>query len=228
MPQVRAVVIADVVSSRSVEGLREIRDQKLAEVYSAQVDLGWVEQRYAVTAGDEFQNIIAAPSLIPGAVFDLRWRFRPLDLWIAVGIGLVDPLPTSTEPINVIGMGEAFERARQAMHYLRGRRVPDWQPLARELLARKYKFMTAFRSGDDTMDTTANIIYRLIDALVQRVTPRQWETIRAYEETGKQDLAASRLELDESTVSRNLSRGFYWQMLDSTGALATLLERRWH
>ena len=58
-------------------------------------------------------------------------------------------------------------------------------------------------------------LYGLHDTLLMQVTPSQWRTIDAYIETGKQDQAADKLGLSASTVSRNLRRAHYWQMMEA-------------
>jgi len=220
------VILADVVESKRFENLAEIRNRKLAEISRGHIGQGWVEYEYAVTAGDEFQNIVVAARHVPSVLFDLRRRFRPLGLWIAIGVGQIATFPTGSEPVNVGGTGEAFELAREAMNFLRD--TPR-SPSSRAFRAfkRKYAFSTAFRSQDNDSDVAVNIIYRLLDTLLDRTTERQWETINAYEDLGRADRAAARLGVDESTVSRNLSRGSYWQALDAITALARILESRW-
>lgn len=233
-----AVILADIVESRSIEALREVRDTRLEVASRAHREEGWTRHAYAVTAGDEFQNIVPMPHHVPRLVFDLRRRFRPHELRVAIGVGRVDSLPAEDEPVNVAGSGEAFERARAAMDSFEPERdIPARHRIARAMVARKYRYLTAFRSGDPELDRAVNIIYRLWDTLLQRVTDRQWQTISAYVETeprrfsmgpaaltGRQDRAAELLGVDASTFSRNLARGGYWQSLDAIGALTEMLE----
>jgi hypothetical protein len=47
------------------------------------------------------------------------------------------------------------------------------------------------------------------------VSTKQWETINAQITANRQDLTAKRLRLNESTVSRNLRRGFWWQIKET-------------
>jgi hypothetical protein len=214
------VILADVVGSRAVEDFKTLRDVRLASASAAHRARGWVAGDHAVTAGDEFQNIVAEIAQVPRLVFDLRLRFRPLDLRIGIGIGAIDTRPVAGEPVNVGGTGEAFVLARAAMDGLRGTR-------ARGVDARKYPVFTALRSSQPRVDGTVNIIYRLLDSLLQRTTARQWQTIDAYEQYEKLDRAADALGIDASTASRNLSRGSYWQVLDAVAALEEILTDAW-
>lgn len=223
MTSATPVILADVVGSRGVEDFQTVRDDRLALISTAHTDEGWVQYPYAITAGDEFQNIVNAPSQVPALVFDLRRRFRPLDLRIAVGLGAVESRPTASEPVNVAGTGEAFELARDAMDFLRNAIGHSFQERAREQFARKYSFFTAFRSRRPDLDRTVNIIYRLLDSLLQRTTKRQWETINAYERYHRLDLAADAIGVDESTASRNLQRASYWQTLDAMTVVEDIL-----
>jgi len=45
--------------------------------------------------------------------------------------------------------------------------------------------------------------------LVLKITERQWETIQEFHDTPTLEQTAKRLKLDNSTVSRNLKRGYY-------------------
>lgn len=210
----RPVLLADIVESRSISRLRPFRDRKLELISTSHLTDGIVETPYAVTAGDEFQNILVGPAKVPRAVFELRRHFQPADLWIAVGIGTVRSVPRGDEPVNVAGMGEAFEYARKAMKELKHRKT------------HKYRYLTMIRSTDGFSDQLINLVYRLHDTLLQRITDRQWETIRVQSETKSQDQTAFELGLDESTVSRNLRRGFYWQIEDTVNTLEGEFQNR--
>ena len=67
-------------------------------------------------------------------------------------------------------------------------------------------------SGDRVLDLATNTIYRLQDTLVGDVSPKQWETINWLIRTGSQELAAKKLGVNVSTVSRTLRRAHYWQI----------------
>lgn len=222
-PETAPVILADVVSSRGVADFKNVRDERLAAISTAHREAGWVAYDYAVTAGDEFQNIVDAPQHVPALVFDLRRRFRPLDLWIAIGLGTIESRPQAGEAVNVAGSGEAFELARAAMGHLRDPAAHPWPDEASSRFARKYTFLTAFRSRGAQVDASVNIIYRLLDSLLQGTTERQWQTIDAYEEHHRLDRAAEKLGIDESTASRNLHRASYWQALDAMVALEDIL-----
>lgn len=208
-----AVILVDVVGSRATAGFKRQRNRALRSASRAHVTEGLVREPYAVTAWDEFQSLAGDPGALPRILLDLRLRFRPLPLRVSFGIGRVESYPDPGEAVNVGGSGEAFELAREGMEELRN--------------PRKYTYRTVLRSRDPAGDEAVNLILRLQDTLIERITGRQWETIELQRRTGRQETTARRLGIDESTVSRNLQRGFYWQLEDVERILGEVLRRRY-
>jgi hypothetical protein len=207
-PGLYAVITADVVSSRSVPAFRRKRDQKLRELSALHQREKLVLSPYAVTAWDEFQTILRKPEYAPKAILDLRRLFHPLELWIAVGMGAVSE--ARRRPVNVYAGGEAFERARKAADRLKEG-------------GSKYRAFTSFESGNELFDTIANTIYHLHDTLLAKTTEKQWASINLQMDTGRQDDTARRLKVDASTVSRNLKRGYYWQLQETKQAMEQII-----
>lgn len=199
-----SVITADVVNSRKVDKFRLTRDRYLNKISKLHLDQDLVLSPYAVTAWDEFQVILKKIEYTSKAILDLRRLFSPLQLWIAVGVGTVSEAYKT--PINRYAGGQAFERAREAAERLKSG-------------SSKYRILTSFETGNSAFDTIANLIYQLQDTLIEGITEKQWSAINAQIEAGRLDLAAKRLDLDISTVSRNLKRGHYWQLLDTVKAM---------
>lgn len=209
MPRRFAVILADVMASGKRRRLRETLGHKLRAVSRAHRKRGWIALPYAVTAGDEFQAVALRTEALPEILLDLRRRLRPLDLRIAAGVGAVHgPLRA---PVNRL-QGQAFVRARRAMEELKNGRL------------HKYPSLTAFHTGRAALDQIINLIYGLSDTLLRAATPKQWQAMNAYADSGQVRLAARALRLDESTVSRRLSRGHYWQMSEAAAAMKALLQ----
>ncbi|MBT8143672.1 MAG: hypothetical protein KJO55_03165, partial [Gammaproteobacteria bacterium] len=82
-----------------------------------------------------------------------------------------------------------------------------------------------FTSGDSAADAVLSHIYGLHDTLLSQVTPRQWETINTVFDARNQDSAAQQLGVSASTVSRNLRRASYWQMLETMDMATRLLTK---
>src|SRR6266478_1867767 len=192
------VLIADVVASRSTSNLRSSLNEKLRIASIAQLDDRLIRVPYAVTAGDEFQVVATRLDRIPKLILDLRRRLLPFRLRIGIGIGRIEG--QVRRPVNRIA-GEAFESARQAILEIKS--------------TRKYPTLTRFHSGRRIFDDAANLIYGLHDTLMRRTTTKQWETIATYLIKNRVDYTAQALDIDRSTASRNLKRGFFWQMEDT-------------
>ena len=204
-----AVITADVIGSRHIAAFRKRRDAKLRPLSKLHLQHKLILSDYAVTAWDEFQAILYDLPAVPRAILDLRRNFYPMQLWIAVGIGRVSE--PRKKPVNQFAGGEAFERARLAADRLKaGRDTRD-------------RTLTAFASGDALFDLIANTIYHLHDTLLQTVSAKQWGTMLAQVRTGSQELAAKKLGLNVSTVSRNLRRAHFWEMEETCKAMEGII-----
>lgn len=204
-----SIITADVIGSRRVASFPRTRDRKLKEISSLHAQRNLILSPYTVTAWDEFEVIIAKPEFTPFVILDLRRMFYPLELRIAVGIGSAQGV--RKKPINLHAGGQAFERARSAAEKLKAGNP-------------KYRLLTLFDSGNQLFDSIANTIYTLHDSLMQRTTASQWAAINTILETGRQDRAAKRLKLDISTVSRNLKRGSYWQLIETADTMEQVVK----
>lgn len=205
-----AVLLADVVGSRHISGFSSQRDSKLQKVSQDHLEKELILMPYTVTAWDEFQVVLRDLELLPRVVSELRSQFQPLELWIAVGFGRTDALPKEGEAINKKGAGETFVFARESMDEMKRKHY-------------KYRFLTRLKSADEMLNQIINIVYKLIDSLLQKRTPRQWETVMAYQRHLNLEAAAEQLGVDISTISRNLNRGSYWQDIDTQKALEAIL-----
>jgi len=206
-----AVVIADVRGSRAAADVRPALERKLPRLSRQHLASGRILLPYAVTAGDEFQSISAAPDQIPRLILDLRRTLRPLVLRVGVGFGRV--AGRVREPVNRM-TGEAFERARSALENLKGVR------------RRESRGLTAYDTGDEAFDSTVNLIYELHDALLADISPKQWDTIEAYLKKGNLAGTARVLKLNISTVSRSLRRARFWQLEQTAATMEQILSAR--
>ena len=203
-----AVIIADVMASRSRENLRQVLGKKLAEVSKHHLSRKLIALPYSVTAGDEFQTITRQLSAIPSLLLELRAALRPLSLRIGLGIGRVSG--RVQPPVNRLG-GEAFQFARKAIENVK----------AGALF--KFDVLTTFQTTKPRFNETINLIYGLHDTLMLKITDKQWKTIKELLENPSQELSARKLRLDASTVSRNLKRGYYWQISETVKVAESLI-----
>src|SRR5882724_8201020 len=202
------VLIADVVESRSHSHLRSSLNEKLRAASIAQLNDKLIRVPYAVTAGDEFQTIAFRVDAIPKLILDLRRRLQPPQLRIGIGIGTIQG--TIRRPVNRIA-GQAFESARAAITGIKE--------------TRKYPTLTAFRSPNPELDQLANLVYGLHDTLLLQITSKQWQTIATYLIKDRVDYTAKALSIDISTASRNLKRGYFWQIEHTAVVMETVLRR---
>jgi len=203
-----SVLIADVVQSSMREDFRNILGQKLGVVTNRHRRQKLIKLSYSVTAGDEFQTVVENPTDIPQVILDLRTYMYPLSLRIGVGIGRISD--RIQPPVNRLG-GEAFLKARAAIDIVK-----------KESLY-KFDVLTAFQSQDSLFDDTINLIYGLHDTLVLNITPKQWATIKAVLDEPKLEGIAKELNLNVSTVSRNLKRGYYWQLTETAKVAKSII-----
>jgi hypothetical protein len=207
-----AVLIADVVGSRARRNLRALLGQRLELASRAHLRGRYIRLPYAITAGDEFQTIVRSYARLPELIFDLRERVWPLRLRVGIGIGGVPGRLRG--PVNRLG-GEAFQFARTALEGVkRGE-------------GNKFKVLTGFKTKDAVFDSTANLIYALQDTLLMKITEKQWETIAVFRKKRRLQTTAKAMRLDMSTVSRNLKRGYFWQVEETMKGMKMLMEERW-
>src|SRR2546429_543979 len=204
-----AVLIADVMESRARADLRSLLGKKLAAISRRHLHRKLIQLPYSVTAGDEFQTVTRDLPSIPTVIQDLRVALRPLSLRIGVGFGSI--AGRIQPPVNRLG-GEAFQCARKAIESVKTGNLF------------KFAVLTTFVSRYEHFNKTINLIYGLHDTLVLKITERQWETIREFHDTPTLEQTAKRLKLDNSTVSRNLKRGYYWQLAETVKGTESLIK----
>ena len=204
------VLIADVLESRARADIRSLLGRKLAAVSKRHLRKKLIQLPYSVTAGDEFQTVTRDLPSIPAVILDLRRALRPLSLRIGVGFGRISD--RIQPPVNRLG-GEAFQRARGAIENIKTSSLF------------KFDVLTAFESRNAGFNSAINLIYGLHDTLVLKITEKQWETIEEFLDTPTLEQTAKRLKLDASTVSRNLKRGYYWQLSETVKVAGSLIER---
>jgi len=208
--EIYAVLVADVMASSARENVRAQLGKKLAAASEKHLKQKLIRFPYTVTAGDEFQTITAELASVPALLLDLRASLWPLSLRIGVGLGEV--ADRIQPPVNRL-TGPAFQFARRGIDNVK----------ASGLF--KFDVLTAFASDNEHFDQTINLLYGLHDTLVSQITAKQWETIRQFLDRPALGQTAKRLKLDISTVSRNLKRGYYWQLAETAKAAGAFIER---
>ena len=207
--KVYAVLIADVMESRARADLRTLLGKNLSAISRRHLRQKLIQLPYSITAGDEFQTITRSLPPLPAMIQDLRLSLQPLSLRVGVGFGSVSGRIQA--PVNRLG-GEAFQSARKAIESIKTGNLF------------RFEVLTAFVSRYEHFNKTINLIYGLHDTLVLKITERQWETIQEFHDTPTLERTAKRLKLDNSTVSRNLKRGYYWQLTETVKVTESLIK----
>jgi len=203
------VVIADVLGSSARPDVRALLGKKLAAASEKHLREKLIRLPYSVTAGDEFQTLTAELPSLPALLLDLRAGLQPLSLRVGIGIGEVTD--RIQPPVNHL-TGEAFQFARLALESVkRGEQY-------------KFEVLTAFGSHNQPFNQTINLLYGLHDTLVSQITVKQWEAIRGFLDQPGLGQTAKRLKVDVSTVSRNLKRGYYWQLAETVTVAGAFIE----
>jgi len=203
------VVIADVLASSARPDVRALLGKKLAAASEKHLREKRIRLPYSVTAGDEFQTLTAELPALPALLLDLRAGLQPLSLRVGIGIGEVTD--RIQPPVNHL-TGEAFQFGRLALENVKS--------------GSQYKFevLTAFGSHNEPFNQTINLLYGLHDTLVSQITAKQWEAIRGFLDQPGLGQTAKRLKVDVSTVSRNLKRGYYWQLAETVTVARAFIE----
>ena len=204
-----AVVIADVLASSARRNVRGLLCKKLTAASERHLRQKLIRLPYSVTAGDEFQTLTAELPSLPALLLDLRATLQPLPLRVGVGIGEV--ADRIQPPVNRL-TGEAFKFARWALENVKNNGLF------------KFEVLTAFASHDEPFNQTINLLYGLHDTLMLQITAKQWEAIRQFLDQQALKQTAKRLQRDVSTVSRNLKRGYYWQLAETAKVAGAFIE----
>ena len=154
------------------------------------------------TSGDEFQGLLDEPSTVVELALDLvrtdRWS-------IGIGTGpTTQPLPASTRA----GSGAAFEHARDAV--TRAKRDPQ---------------RLGVGSPDADAAQEAEVLLRLLAAVVQRRSEPGWEAIDLVAAGQTQTDAAQRLGITKQAISQRLHAAMWPQERAARPLAAALLKR---
>lgn len=200
-----AVITMDVIGSKELFSRGYSKDEFYRSAGRAsEVMAGRLLTRFTISRGDEIQGVILNPEDIPEVVRNLRYFFLPAKLRIGIGIGTVD------EPVvygNSWEMdGQAFHRAREALDAVKDIRVP----------------CTRVVSGYPDTDSTADVIFLLIDAIKSKWTLPQWEAVYAYESCGTYRAAGEMLGVAAQNVAKRCKAAMWNSVKEGEKHMASL------
>jgi len=175
------VITADIVESRKQKKYMKELSGKLKKLKVSSAIMP-----FTVSRGDELQAVLGSFDELPAVVRRLRYIVRPLELRIGVGIGEIDTTGLNRARSSWELSGEAFFNARAALEEAKSLKISR----------------TFVKSGIETLDTSLNTIFLLLDTIVDDWTEKQWEAVHIYEQQGTYEKAASLLGVSIQNVQQ--------------------------
>lgn len=183
------VVTADIIGSRRTQPREELREAVTAAIEG--FNRAWAQEiavPFSMAVGDEVQGVVKPGPASFAMVRRLRAALRaaplspPVRLRVGIGWGTIDtPLPA----------GRSWEMDGQAFHL--ARRALDEASRVGGRERGSHREVTRFAGPDPQHEAWVNLALDLLDAIMGRWTPEQWEAVGAYERLGT--YAAAALEL---------------------------------
>jgi hypothetical protein len=139
-------VIGDMLASRALQGRQRLRVQTEFNDFVALMNRRYkaaLVSEFAITLGDEFQCILADPTVLPDIIWDISRADRFPQLRLGIGFGRIDTL-IPRQAINLDG--PALHNARTAIEKAKSDKLLGG----------------VFHGFGDTIDTVANGIARLL------------------------------------------------------------------
>ncbi|MGD8401573.1 MAG: SatD family protein [Bacillota bacterium] len=202
-----AVITADIIDSRRQADLVALLKPQLGELNSRAL-----LTTFAISRGDEIQAVCKEPAALPRLIRHLRYLCLPLQLRVAVGIGIIDDLGTDCGVSSWEMNGPAFYAARNALDQMKK--------------AQRKTPATLIASGEPCFDLTINTIYSLYDLIINQWTPRQWTTVQTYEVQATLQKTAEAFNVSWQNIQK-ICKAAHWETLKATEEnLTHLIELR--
>jgi hypothetical protein len=199
-----ACLTSDIVASRALPDRAAVQARVEGALADANARFA-AELRvpFAITVGDEWQGLLGDPAAALEVAFHIADLLHPIAIASGIGIG---EIATGLRERTALMDGPCFHRARAGLDD-----------------ARKIRgSATVVRSEAERLDVPANAILRLLHAISERWTPRQLETVRAYQRHATEAAAASSLGVSQPTVHQSLDRSLAKPYLEARTALVKL------
>lgn len=173
------VLTADVIASRSAQQAVGALSTAVTEIVHTDLVVP-----FTLSRGDEIQGVLRGWLTAPEIIRILRWRCRPLDLRIGIGLGtFIGELGNNPWALT----GTAFFRAREALDRLNGQRRPG---------------TTLVSGGPGEYDELVNAHMHLIDTIQGAWTDGQWQAVMSYEAVGTYAAAGRELGVAAQNVQK--------------------------
>lgn len=199
------VVTADVIDSRRHPDFAALLQPKLQSFKTAAM-----LTPFSLSRGDEIQALIQNGNELPIIVRHLRYRCFPLKVRIGIGIGAIESEIFSDNSWDM--NGEAFFRARHAVQQLKQSKNPG----------------TIIHTENKSFDLPLNTIWMLIDYIMERWTPEQWEAIHLYEKHSTFQKAAEVLNIARQNVQKRCQAAAWDKIKTAETNLAVLMKSQFY
>lgn len=198
-----AVITGDVIDSKKHSVFLDTLNEKLTLIQTP-----GLYTPFRVSRGDEMQAVCDDLPSLPVIIRNLRYNCRPLKIRLGIGIGTINnPQPGQNSwDMN----GPAFEMARRALDSIKKSKVPE----------------TVLASEDLFFDRMFNLIYSLIDTIMNGWTHSQWEAVQAYEIDRTYVKAAGALKIAWQNVQKRCQAAKWDVIKKAEQDLAVLFEER--
>lgn len=181
------VLIGDLVRSRRLTGYQRGRTQTRLEKTLHKINRDHQDRiciRLQFTAGDEFQGVLRTADRLFSIINLIREAISPVPVRFGIGVGkITTPLSSHPQAMD----GPAFHRARDALKR------------AQEFLEQTY-----LSSGQYERDEAVNAWLDVLSFIRAAWSIRAREVIRLYEEFGKLEPTAKKLNISIQAVSKHL------------------------
>lgn len=173
----------------------------------------WVDSDIIPLAGDSAQLICREVKFIPEILRMIRFKLRPLNLRIGIGIGSIGHyLFEERNPWN--RSGYAFYNARQAIDKISNGSNKTTYVILDKKNIKKYAYL----------QEAINTIFMLIDNIHSKWSDSKWKSVQAYDKYGLYEKAAEALDISRQAVSKNCKLAKFDIVKESEKTIKKLLE----
>jgi len=213
-------IIGDLMESKKIQARGEIQE-KLKEVLNSinSIYTNDISSNFIITLGDEFQGLLCRGENVMKILSEIEDRMYPVKIRFGIGVGAIT---TEINRSMAIGAdGPAYYKAREAMEYLRE------QEKRKQTVTANMRF--EFEDGNQEIETMINTILGLLTVMKNSWSNRQREVISdMMKHQDSQKNAAQRLNIQQPTVQKILSKGNYYSYKDAFNTVGRALEEIKH
>ncbi|MBN1891664.1 MAG: hypothetical protein JW780_02705 [Clostridiales bacterium] len=208
-------IIGDIKSSKGIDNRSEVQRklnralEGVNERFSSSI-----ASKFTVTLGDEFQGLLSDGSSVMMIISEIERGMHPLKIRFGIGIGRIT---TDIDRERAIGAdGPGYHMARSAISFLKDNEKKK-QAAATD--------MRLEAEGDHLTEVELiNTVFSLMTAIKRSWSDRQREIIwDILEHRDNQSDVAERQGIQQPSVHKNLSRGYYYTYKNALNIVGKVL-----